>query len=153
MAIIDGKADGVTEEPHRAAPDMSASVEEPAAHVGGQEPLLDVSVSYPAPGVCVVRLGGELDTRTSPLVTTCLGEELAGSPRNLVLDLLDVRFIGSAGLYALFTARELAGVRGSVLHLTGMDPQAVERQLERTGLLPYFRTFPTLDHALSVLTS
>lgn len=62
-------------------------------------------------------------------------------------------YIGSAGLYALFRARELAQARGSVLHLAGMDQRAVSRELTVAGLLPYFRTYPTLDHALSALTS
>ena len=153
MATIDCPAGGVAEEPNRADPDSSESVEETATHTGGHDPLLDLSVTYPAPGVCVLRLGGELDMLTSTLLTTCLDKELAASPPNLVLDLQSVRFISSAGLFALFRARNLARVRGSVLHLAGMDQQVVRRELERAGLLPYFHTFPTLDHALSTLTS
>ncbi|MGH3779421.1 MAG: STAS domain-containing protein [Pseudonocardiaceae bacterium] len=153
MPIIEGAAGGVTGEPHHADPDPSDSVDESAAHVAGPEPPLDLSVAYPAPEVCVVRVGGELDMLTAPLLTKCLVEELSASPPRLVLDMQAVPFIGSAGLYALFRARELAQARGSVLHLAGMDQRTVSRELIVSGLLPYFRTFPTVDHALSALTS
>ncbi|MDQ2790144.1 MAG: STAS domain-containing protein [Actinomycetota bacterium] len=152
MPIIEDAAGGVTGEPHRADPDLSDSVDKSTTHVASPEPLLDLSVTYPVPGVCVVQVVGELDMLTAPQLTKCLVEELSASPPHLVLDMQAVPFIGSAGLYALFKASELAQARGSVLHLAGMDQRAVSRELTVAGLLPYFRTYPTLEQALSALT-
>ena len=149
MPIIEGAAGGGTGEPHRADPALSDFVDESAAHIAG----LDLSVTHPVLRVCVVRVAGELDILTAPLLTKCLVEELSASPPHLVLDMQAVPFIGSAGLYALYRAGELAQARGSALHLAAMDQRAVSRQLTVAGLLPYFRTYPTLDHALRALTS
>ncbi len=56
MPIIEDAAGGVTGEPHRADPDLSDSVDKSTTHVASPEPLLDLSVTYPVPGVCVVQV-------------------------------------------------------------------------------------------------
>jgi anti-sigma B factor antagonist len=113
---------------------------------------LSLSVTCSARGVCVVRVAGELDMVTAPLLGKCLKEQLAVGTTHLVVDLEAVKFMGSAGLNTLLTARELAQAAGLVLHLAGMRTRAVVLPLEVTGLLPLFNVSPTLADALGELT-
>lgn len=53
-------------------------------------------------------VNGELDMRTVPLLEKCLRDQLAATPRHLVIDLQPVRFLGSTGLTCLLQARQLA---------------------------------------------
>ena len=63
-----------------------------------------------------VALSGRLDTNTSPELEAYLKENLAGVT-NLAIDLIDVRYVSSAGLRVfLFAHKELAKV-GSGLTL------------------------------------
>lgn len=125
----------------------------PVEDLAAQELLLDLSVSYPVPEVCVVRVGGELDMFTAPLFSKHLSEALSATPPHLVIDLAAVQFLSSGGLDALVMAREVALSTGVVLHLAGMEQRLVARPLEVTGLRLLFATHPTLGHALSTLTS
>ncbi|MDQ2789009.1 MAG: STAS domain-containing protein [Actinomycetota bacterium] len=148
MTIIEGAAAGVIKD-IRGANSVADQVEDFAA----RKPLLDLSVTDPAPGVCVVGVGGELDMLTAPMLTGCLDEQLANAPSHLVIDMQAVRFLGCSGLNTLVTVRERALTMGVVLHLAGVEQRAVVLPLQATGLLPMFATYPTLDHALSTLAS
>jgi anti-sigma B factor antagonist len=106
-------------------------------------PLLGRVVRYPAPGVCVVVVDGELDMLTAPLLEACVREQLAEVLIHLILDLESVRFLGSSGLSCLLGARELTRQSSGVqLHLAGLVTQAVARPLATIGLLEYFDTYP-----------
>jgi anti-sigma B factor antagonist len=112
-------------------------------------PLLGLSVQhYPAVGICVVTVQGELDLLTAPLLEQRVREQLAAAPTHLILDLEPVRFLGSSGLNCLLRARELAGINGVQLHLTGLITGIVARTVESTGLIGVFSSYPTLVHAV-----
>lgn len=117
------------------------------------ERLLGLSVLYfPAVGVCVVVVEGELDLLTAPLLERRVREQLLAAPAHLLLDLEPVRFLGSSGLSCLLRIRELAQVSGSRLHLAGLITRVVARSVENTGLLGVFNTYPTLIHAVIELS-
>lgn len=102
----------------------------------------------------MVVVDGELDALTTPLLNTCICEQLATSPPHLVLDLQLVRFLGCTGLTCLLNARELAHqTTGAQLHLAGLATRAVARPLQVTELLKLFDTHPTLTDALTKLNS
>lgn len=103
---------------------------------------------YPAVGITVVVVDGELDLLTSPLLEQCLRDQLVAGPAHLILDVESVRFLGASGLSWLLGARELVGAHGSQLHLAGLITSVVERAVETTGLLGLFSTYPTLLHAV-----
>lgn len=151
MEIISGGLFGVAEDPWGADPNVDL--------VGRQAKLLaegllfGFSVACVAPGVLVVRVVGELDMVTVPLLHKCLREQSAEGPAHLVVDLETVGFMGSAGLNTLLAVRERAQAAGSVLYLTGMKNRAVVRPLEVTGLLPLFDLYPTLADVLGELKS
>ncbi len=114
--------------------------------------LLGLTVQRPTVGVCVVTVDGELDMLTAPLLSACVCEQLATSPKHLVLDLEPVRFLGSSGLTCLLQARELAFTTpGSHLHLAGLATRVLARPLKITGLLGLFDTYPTVGHALAAV--
>ena len=111
--------------------------------------LLGLSVQhYPAVGICVLVVEGELDLLTVPLLEQRLREQLVAKPAHLILDLESVRFLGCSGLSCLLDARELVEASGSQLHLAGLITRVIERAVSITGLVGLFSTYPTLVHAV-----
>lgn len=135
-------ADGVT-----GAFDAVSSVGDVSAE------LLELTVQHPSVGICVVTVDGELDMLTTPMLDTCLREQLAAAPPHLVLNLTPVRFLSATGLNCIVLVRELVQqLPGTQLHLAGMNTRVVARPLEITGLLRLFDAYPTLTDALAALT-
>ena len=89
--------------------------------------VLEIS---PLVGVPCVRLAGELDLVTAPLLTEALGD--LASEREVHLDLALLTFLDSSGLHAIIKlARSQHGDRSVVL----VNPStAVLRLLEITGI-------------------
>jgi anti-sigma B factor antagonist len=112
--------------------------------------LLQLTVQhYPAVGICVVVVNGELDTLTAPLLEEHVRSQLLAAPAHLVLDLEPVRFLGAGGLSCLLRVRELTRrTAGSQLHLAGLITRPVSRALHINGLRELFDTHPTLIHAV-----
>ena len=80
----------------------------------------------------VVSVSGELDLANAPAVDAALrGAEAAGAG-DIVLDLTDLDFLGSAGLRVILQADERARARGSSLTILPSD--AVRRLTDLTGL-------------------
>lgn len=123
-----------------------------AAAGDGSDDLLELTVQHPSAGICVVTVDGELDMLTTPLLDTCLREQLAVAPAHLVLDLAPVRFFSSTPLNCLLLVRELVGqLPGTQLHLAGVAARVVARPLQVTGLMELFDAYPTLADALAAL--
>ncbi|MGH3694047.1 MAG: STAS domain-containing protein [Pseudonocardiaceae bacterium] len=142
--------DHTTDLPHPAAATDDGPADDPALCTS--DPLLGLTVEHPAVEVRVVTVDGELDMITAPLLEACLRKQLATDPTHLILDLQPVRFMSSSGLNCLVLAHELAQTTGVQLHLAGLVTGAVTRPLEVSQLLELFNTYPTLSHALTVLT-
>jgi len=116
--------------------------------------LLGLSVQYyPAVGICVLVVEGELDLLTVPLLEQRLREQLVAKPAHLILDLESVRFLGCSGLSCLLDARELVEASGPQLHLAGLINRVIERAVGITGLVGLFSTYPTLMHAVIELAN
>ncbi len=88
-----------------------------------------------------------LDEFATPLL-----EELAAGPRGVVVDLRDVRFIGSSGLRVLVQAKARAEELGVGFRVVADHP-AVLRTLEISGLSDYFPLHSELDEAVTSLTA
>lgn len=110
------------------------------------EQVIDLDVQRDG-DVVVVRVGGEVDMLTTPLLGACLTKQLQTDPGVLVVDLTRVGFLGSSGLAALVTARDEAGAREVTLRLVSAD-HAVLRPLTATGLAELFDIYPDLQAAL-----
>lgn len=82
--------------------------------VGHQCPAaLRLAVEWPAPGVVVVRIGGEIDLATVPRLTELIRQRLtAATLRSVVLDLSEVSFASSAAVELLLHVQRRADHRG-----------------------------------------
>jgi anti-anti-sigma factor len=91
---------------------------------------LDIEITRSS-GVVRIRLQGELDMMTAPLLTAALAGVRTRGRRHLVVDMTELHFMDRAGLAALL---EVAGhgTRRAVLSVTGCPPN-VRRVLELTG--------------------
>jgi anti-anti-sigma factor len=129
-------------------------------HVGGD------------PSVCVIALDGELDASNYEQVIDAVREAYAGGDRGLVLDLGNLTFMASSGLFALHSAVRI--MRGETppdpeagwgaLHEVSADhdrevgnvriaaPQdAIARVLDRTGMNRLFGVSDSRDDAVAAL--
>ena len=55
---------------------------------------LGLTLHHPAAGICMVAVDGELDMLTAPVLDSCLRQQLAATPRHLIVDLQLLRFLG-----------------------------------------------------------
>jgi anti-sigma B factor antagonist len=84
------------------------------------------------PGTRCLRLEGELDASTAPLLEEPLGEALtAGGP--LVMDLSALNFMDSTGIHALVTAAEELARKGWCIYLH-VDDGSVKNLMNVTGV-------------------
>jgi anti-sigma B factor antagonist len=111
------------------------------------EQVIDLDVKRDS-DIVIVRVGGEIDMLTTPLLGACLTEQLQTGPRLLVVDMREVGFLGSSGLAALVTAREGASDRDVTLRLVSAN-HAVLRPLTATGLAELFDIYADLEAALA----
>jgi anti-sigma B factor antagonist len=79
----------------------------------------------------VVRLDGELDLASAPLLESKLDGDLVRDAATVVIDLRGLEFIDSTGLRVIFSAHEEARERGQELAVT-RGPEQVERLLSIT---------------------
>lgn len=120
----------------------------PALDPDGANPVINVQVSSPAKGSRVLRVAGEIDMLTAPMLDSMIEGQLQSLPDVLVLDLHEVDFMSSAGLAFLVTARKHADEAGTALCLVATgDP--VLRPLTVTGLATIFEIYPDLETALA----
>ncbi|MFC6093552.1 anti-sigma factor antagonist [Saccharothrix sp. BKS2] len=76
-------------------------------------------------GVVTVRLTGDLDSRSAPILNDLITEVTAGPVRRLVLLLEELAYLSSAGLRCLVFAHQKLG-RGVDIVLIGTRPEVAE---------------------------
>jgi anti-sigma B factor antagonist len=83
--------------------------------------------------VAVLKLQGELDLASAPLLEAMVERpEVTGAP-NLLLELRELQFIDSTGLRTLFSVYQRASARGQRFAVTDGSPQ-VQRLLAITRI-------------------
>ena len=125
-----------------------SSQQGPAPDPYEASPVIDVQVSSPAKGLRVLRVVGDIDMLTAPMLESMIAGQLQSVPDVLVLDLHKVSFMSSAGLASLITARKQANDAGAALRLVATG-DAVLRPLRVTGLTTIFDIHPDLEAALA----
>jgi anti-anti-sigma factor len=115
------------------------------------EELVCFTIEEPAPEVLVVRVAGELDLLTSPLLDQHLLSQIVKGRGHLVVDFSAVDFFGAVGLGSIVAAGEAALRRGVRLHLTGAHNRVVGRVLEITNLHTTFDIQPTVESVVDSL--
>ncbi|MBP2477392.1 anti-sigma B factor antagonist [Crossiella equi] len=110
--------------------------------------LIDLDTAASTETVAVLKVGGEVDLLTTPLLRSGIEEQLAGARPLLVIDLSGVDFLGSSGLAALVEARDAADKAGKHLRLVAGN-RSVFRPLATTGLTSLFDLRETLADAVA----
>jgi anti-sigma B factor antagonist len=77
-------------------------------------------------GTVTVKLTGSLDTATAPELERQLAPVLAGSVKDIVFDLAQLKFISSAGLRVFSLTRKTLKERGGQASFIHMQPQIQE---------------------------
>ena len=106
---------------------------------------LDVTVERRA-GTVVLCVRGELDVATTPALGESVELALRARPAGLVIDLSEVTFLSSAGLFALAAATR-AGKGHTVVRVVAAGREC-ERPTYLTGLDAVLALHRTLDDAL-----
>ncbi|MFV9635130.1 STAS domain-containing protein [Mycobacterium neumannii] len=102
-------------------------------------------------GIAVLTVGGDVDLATVPAFQAAITEALTQEPSALVVDLLAVDFLASAGLQALVATHET--VSKSARFAVVADGPATSRPIQLTGLDQVFSLYSTLAEALAALKS
>jgi anti-sigma B factor antagonist len=84
----------------------------------------------------IVRIVGEIDVATSPLITDAVHDAIGRGATRLVLDMSAVTFMDSSGIAALIATRSAAPV------VVRSPSDAVVRLLATTGLTDTFTMDP-----------
>jgi anti-anti-sigma factor len=113
-----------------------------------------VEVEEPSPRTLLLRVRGELDEAASSELTRILDNRL-GAPEvsRVLVDLIGVVTLTSAGVCVLHRLHRDCRVRGLHLVLVGTTNPAVHRLLYLSGLLPLVDARPTVQAALHAHTS
>jgi anti-sigma B factor antagonist len=122
------------------ASDLPAGGQHDVPSEGTEAPFDDVitlSTATGEDGSITVTVVGEVDTFTAPVLRSSLDTQLEQQPRELVIDLSGVQFLGSAGLAVLVETQKSARSRDVDLRLVATT-RAVTRPLEVTGLIDLF---------------
>jgi len=99
-------------------------------------------------GVSVVRLQGEADLHTAPILRESLNEAIDSTLTTLVVDLTGVTFIDSMMLGVLLSATKRARLQGAELRIVVDDPH-VRRIFELTLLDRVMKLYPSVELALA----
>jgi anti-sigma B factor antagonist len=98
-------------------------------------------------GVVVLHVAGEVDLLTANTLGERIRDHL-GSANQVVLDLTEVSFLGSAGLAEIVSSSQAGAESGARIMLVATN-RAVLRPMEVTGLLSLFPVYQSVDAALA----
>src|ERR1700752_3356292 len=101
-------------------------------------------------GLVVVSVSGSVDMLTARGLTESLDSALATKPKGLIVDLLKVEFLGSAGISVLMKTRDNLGE--SIPFCVVADGPATHRPLTLLGINELMSVCRRLDDAVAKLT-
>jgi anti-anti-sigma factor len=126
----------------------AASTGSPADPAPAQQ--LRVQTELTTGGAVIVRVAGELDMATAPVLRERLraAQAAATPPAALIVDLTNVSFLGATGLGLLIETHRRAVELGSPLYLVSTR-HYLRRALQITGLDQTLTLQPTIGDALN----
>ena len=101
-------------------------------------------------GLAVLAVSGSVDMLTAPRLTEAIDSALAKKPKGLIVDLLKVEFLGSAGISVLMKTRDNLGE--SIPFCVVADGPATHRPLTLLGINELMSVCRRLDDAVAKLT-
>lgn len=96
----------------------------------------------------IVKVTGSVDALTAAELSNVLSKQVLDGRANLVVDLIDVEFMSSAGLRALLGAVKEARSHGGDLRITSTNP-GIEKVLKMSGFHNIAKVFPSRAEAVS----
>ncbi len=96
----------------------------------------------------IVKVTGSVDALTAAELSNVLSKQVLDGRANLVVDLIDVEFMSSAGLRALLGAVKEARGHGGDLRITSTNP-GIEKVLKMSGFHNIAKVFPSRAEAVS----
>jgi anti-sigma B factor antagonist len=109
------------------------------------------NIGGPSAGAVTVKLAGSLDTATAPDLERQLAPVLAGTVKDVVFDLAQLKFISSAGLRVFSATRKTLKDRGGQVSFINLQPQ-IQEVFEIMKSLPgvsIFKDVTELDRYLA----
>jgi anti-anti-sigma factor len=94
----------------------------------------------------VLRVAGELDLVTTPILSEACTRELQSGPPVLVINLTEVTFLASVGMSAIVAAHDAAGAHTKLRVVVG--GRDTLRPIRVTGLDNLLSVYPDLPSAL-----
>jgi anti-sigma B factor antagonist len=101
-------------------------------------------------GLAVVAVSGSVDMLTAPGLAEAIDSAVAKKPKGLIVDLLKVEFLGSAGISVLMKTRDNLG--DSIPFCVVADGPATHRPLTLLGIHEMMSLCRRLDDAVVKLT-
>ena len=96
----------------------------------------------------VVKVTGSVDALTAAELSSILSNQSMGGHAKLVVDLIDVEFMSSAGLRTLLGAVKEARSNGGDLRITSTNP-GIDKVLKMSGFHNIAKVFPSQAEAVS----
>ena len=96
----------------------------------------------------VVEVNGHVDALTAPELSKVLLEQITSGRANLVVNLIGVEFMSSAGLRTLLGAVKEARSHGGDLRIASTNP-GIEKVLKMSGFHNIAKVFASQDEAVS----
>ena len=96
--------------------------------------------------VAIIAASGALDMLTAPRLRDAVQAALQKKPTGLVIDLLGLEFLGSAGMEVLLETRSQTS---EIPFAVVADGPATSRSLKITGITDIVDVFSTMDAALA----
>lgn len=109
--------------------------------------LADVRFSHRVKAL-VGQVRGEVDMSNAEGIGTAVVEAMAPETTGVVLDLSEVEYLDSAGIYVLFGLRENLRARGHTLILVVPEATPVSDALRLAGIKRHTEVADTLEQAL-----
>jgi anti-anti-sigma factor len=107
-------------------------------------PELTVQVDRSGPDAVLVRVGGEIDLHTAPLLSDAVAEAAAldPAPAEVLIDLAAVGFLDSSAVNTLLSSRMRLKDAGIVLAVHAPADSAARRLIDLLGLTEPLRVTP-----------
>ena len=102
-------------------------------------------------GVLVARLTGELDMSNAEDIGAAVLEATPNDAHGIVLDLSEVQYLDSAGIYVVFGMRSRLRARGQNLRLTVPDGSPVDDALRLAGVQRHVEVVDTIERGVEEL--
>lgn len=116
-------------------------------------PLLTISVTHGANGVVTISPSGSIDSDTYEILEKDVDGALRSSPKTLVFDMKDLKYISSMGIRTLLNARNRIEKTGGTLVMANLQAQ-IRKVFDIVRAIPSHNIFTSreeLDHYLSVI--